>query len=172
VVSWVWHSPAAGSGCRVEEVVGLGIKVAWTHDELARVQGIAKRPVEWFDTYDDAASRYLRVSGLAGLLALHSPATVAGVREHDGRWRLAHPPTFAVGAPDMHGLLASARGKVTLARGEDDQMVSDEQLGELVPSAALMADLGHNAHVEDPGAVLLLLESYLSAGRGDAGSHT
>ncbi|HEU4543696.1 MAG TPA: alpha/beta fold hydrolase [Jiangellaceae bacterium] len=147
-------------GVRVEAVVGLGIKVSWTDDELARVRGLAERPVAWFDSQEEAASRYLRVSGLAGLLAPDSPATGAGLVEEGGRWRLAQDPaTFAVGAPDMAGLLAASRAEVTLARGEHDQMVTGDQLAELAPSVVTLPGLGHNAHVEDPAAVLRLLVS-------------
>jgi pimeloyl-ACP methyl ester carboxylesterase len=79
--------------------------------------------------------------------------------EDGGRWRLAQdPPTFAVGAPDMAGLLAAARATVILARGEHDQMVTGDQLAELGASATALSGLGHNAHVEDPPAVLRLLE--------------
>lgn len=149
-------------GVQVDTVAGLGIKVSWTADELARVSGLAQRPVAWFDSYDDAAARYLRVSGLTGLLAPGSPATRAGVVEDGGHWRLAQdPPTFAVGAPDMAGLLVAARATVILARGEHDQMVTDEQLAELGAPATSLPGLGHNAHVEDPAAVLRLLEPAL-----------
>lgn len=146
-------------GVQVDSVVGLGIKVSWTDDELARVRALAERPVAWFDSYDEAANRYLRVSGLAGLLPPDGPATKAGLREEGGRWRLAQDPaTFAIGAPDMAGLLAASRARVTLARGENDEMVSDDQLRALVPSASTLTGLGHNAHVEDPPAVLRLLD--------------
>jgi len=146
-------------GVQVDSVVGLGIKVSWTDDELARVRALAERPVAWFDSYDEAATRYLRVSGLAGLLAPDSPATEAGLREEGGRWRLAQDPaTFAIGAPDMAGLLAASRAPVTLARGERDEMVTADQLRALVRSASTLPDLGHNAHVEDPSAALRLLE--------------
>ena len=146
-------------GAQVDSVVGLGIKVSWTDDELARVRSLAGRPVAWFDSYDEAATRYLRVSGLTGLLAPDSPATAAGLQEEGGRWRLAQDPaTFAVGAPDMAGLLAASRATVTLVRGELDEMVTDDQLRALVPSASALPGLGHNAHVEDPAAVLRLLD--------------
>ena len=72
--------------------------------------------------------------------------------------RLAQDPrTFGVGVPDMAGLLAAAGCPVVLARGEHDLMVSHDELATLVPTPVTLPGLGHNAHVEDPGAVLALV---------------
>ena len=154
----------------VAAVIGLGIKVAWTAEELDRARALGERPVAWLGSRDEAANRYLRVSGLAGLVDADAAVVDAGLREEDGRWRLAMDPrTFAVGAPDMTALLAPGRtgaplapvrGEVLLARGENDHMVGDEQLAALPARAVTLPGLGHNAHVEDPAAVLRLLHPY------------
>jgi pimeloyl-ACP methyl ester carboxylesterase len=142
----------------VTRVVGLGIKVAWSPDELERAAGLAARPVSWFDSRAEAAGRYLRVAGLTGLLSPDDPAVDAGLREEGGRWRLAlDPAAFGVGAPDMGALLAGSRAPVLLARGEDDPMNTDDQLAALGAPTATLVGLGHNAHVEDPRAVFDLL---------------
>jgi pimeloyl-ACP methyl ester carboxylesterase len=142
----------------VQAVIGLGIKVAWTEEDLARAQAIAHRPPAWFASRDEAAARYLRVSGLAGLLPAGHPAVDAGLREQDGRWRLAMDPgAFAVGAPDMARLLAGSRAPVTLARGEHDPMNTDEQLARLGAATVTLPGLGHNAHVENPELTVTLL---------------
>jgi pimeloyl-ACP methyl ester carboxylesterase len=144
----------------VQAVIGLGIKVEWTADELARAGAVAERPVAWFATRDEAAARYLRVSGLAGLLSADDSAVDAGLAEVDGRWRLAADPRpYAVGAPDMVDLLARARVPVFLARGEHDAMCTDEQLARLGVPTLTLAGLGHNAHVENPEQALSLLDS-------------
>jgi pimeloyl-ACP methyl ester carboxylesterase len=146
-------------GVRVKAVVGVGIKVAWTAAELDRARALAERPVQEFASRADAAARYLRVSGLAGLVDPDGAVVDAGLRQEGGNWRLAlDPRAFGVGAPDMPGLLAACRARVRLARGETDPMVSADELAELRPGALTLAGLGHNAHVEDPGAVLRLLE--------------
>jgi pimeloyl-ACP methyl ester carboxylesterase len=99
----------------VEAVIGLGIKVVWTDQDLDRAQAAARRPITWFGTRAEAADRYLRVSGLAGLVSTDDPAVEAGLREQGGRWRLAMDPgALAVGAPDMTQLLARSRAPVTL----------------------------------------------------------
>jgi pimeloyl-ACP methyl ester carboxylesterase len=148
-------------GARVQAVIGLGIKVAWSDEDLARAQALARRPPAWFASRDEAAARYLRVSGLAGLLPAGDPAVDAGLREQDGRWRLAmDPDAFAVGAPDVAGLLARSQAPVTLARGERDPMNTDGQLARLGAPTVTLPGLGHNAHVESPELSITLLDPY------------
>ncbi|TCB95903.1 alpha/beta fold hydrolase [Micromonospora zingiberis] len=151
---------AASRSVTVEAVVGLGIKAVWSPAELARAADLAARPVTWFDSRDEAARRYLRVAGLADLLAPDHPAVTAGLRQVDGRWRLAmDPAAFGVGEPDLTALLAAIDAPVLLARGEHDPMVSDAQLKEYGVPVVTLPGLGHNAHVEDPAAVLALLDA-------------
>jgi pimeloyl-ACP methyl ester carboxylesterase len=114
-----------------------------------------------FASRDEAAARYLRVSGLAGLLPAGDAAVDAGLRAQDGQWRLAMDPgAFAVGAPDMAQLVAASQAQVTLARGEHDPMNTEEQLARFDPGAVTLPGLGHNAHVESPEASITLLDAY------------
>jgi len=148
-------------GVPVHAVIGLGIKVAWTAEELDRAREVAHRPTAWYPTRDEAAARYLRVSGLAGLLPAADPAVDAGLCEQDGRWRLAMDQgSFAVGAPDMPQLLAQAQAPVTLARGEHDPMNTGEQLAGLGTRTVTLPGLGHNAHAENPALAITLLDAY------------
>ncbi|MGW4502249.1 alpha/beta fold hydrolase [Micromonospora sp. NPDC004336] len=152
---------ARAAGLPVDAVVGLGIKAVWSPAELARAGELAGRPVAWFAGRDEAARRYLRVAGLTGLFAPDHPVVEAGLRQVDGRWRLAmDPAAFAVGEPDLPALLAATDVPVLLARGEHDPMVTDAQLKELGVPVATLPGLGHNAHVEDPEAVLALVDPY------------
>jgi pimeloyl-ACP methyl ester carboxylesterase len=145
----------------VQAVIGLGIKVVWADEDLDRARAAAHRPPAWFASREEAAARYLRVSGLAGLLPAGDPAVDAGLLEQDGRWRLAMDPgVFAVGAPDMAQLLARCEAPVTLARGEQDPMNTDEQLARLGAGAVTLPGLGHNAHVERPELSIALLDPY------------
>jgi len=145
----------------VQAVIGLGIKVVWTDEDLDRARAVAQRPPAWFGSRDEAAARYLRVSGLGGLLPAGDPAVDAGLREQGGRWRLAMDPgAFAVGAPDMAQLLARSQAPVTLARGEHDPMNTDEQLAGLGAPTVTLPGLGHNAHAENPEQAFALLDGY------------
>jgi pimeloyl-ACP methyl ester carboxylesterase len=145
----------------IRAVVGLGIKVEWTDEELQRAKGLSQRPPTWFATREEAVARYLRVSGLAGLMADDNAAIDAGIVERDGQWGLAmDPATFGVGAPDMPALLAASAARVLLVRGEHDLMNTDQQLRALGAPTFTLPGLGHNAHVENPAAVLSLLDRF------------
>jgi pimeloyl-ACP methyl ester carboxylesterase len=153
---------AARAPDRVRRVVGLGIKVSWSAEDVERAVAMAARAVATYDTRADAVDRFLRVSGLAGLVGPDDPlvedAVVDRVAAGEGSgWRLAQDPrTFGVGVPDMAGLLAAVSCEVVLARGEHDPMVSHDELAALAPDPVTLRGLGHNAHVEDPAAVLAL----------------
>lgn len=142
----------------VRAVVGLGIKVAWTPDELARAAALADRPPKVVATREEAITRHLREAGLQDASAVPDEA----VRRVEGGWRTAlDPRAFGVGDPEVATLLAAAEVPVLLARGEHDRMVTDEDLAALVPAPVALPTLGHNAHVESPTAVLSLLTAAL-----------
>jgi pimeloyl-ACP methyl ester carboxylesterase len=142
----------------VRAVVGLGIKVAWTADELARAAALAARAPAEFGTHDEAVARHLRVAGLDGLVDPADPALDGAVTPARAGWRTAlDPKAFGVGDPQVAALLAAAPVPVVLARGEHDRMVTADQLAALVPAPVDLPGLGHNAHVEAPEALLPLL---------------
>ncbi|TAL15188.1 MAG: alpha/beta hydrolase [Frankiales bacterium] len=144
-------------------VVGLGIKVAWSEDDLARAAALAGKPARTFATREEALDRHLAVSGLRGLVGPDDAAATTGVRRDDEGWRLAlDPRAFGVGAPDLPGLLRDARCPVVLARGEHDPMVSEADLRALGVEPVTLPGLGHSAHVEDPPAVRGLLGSHMT----------
>ena len=140
-------------GIAPAQVFGLGIKVAWNDDELTALRRMAAMPVKFFATKDEAAARYLKVSGLSGLIAPDSRGAIAGVIQTPEGWRLACDPAAAsVGAPPMKELVAAACAPVHLARGTMDALVSHDQLA-MYDSGARDLPGGHNAMVENPGAV-------------------
>lgn len=142
----------------VQAVVGVGIKVAWSGDELTGAAALAARPVKLFETREEAVVRHLRIAGLDGLVDPSDPALDAAVVRDGDRWRVAlDQRCFAVGEPGVVALLAAAAVPVVLARGEHDPMVSAEQLRTLVGRPVELPGSGHNAHVEDPTAVAALV---------------
>jgi len=154
---------AGGSfGVPVSAVCGLGIKVEWTGEELARARALSARPNPLYSARNEAAERHLKLAGLTGLLAPDAVGDAALERRDDG-WTVAFDPAvFAVGAPDMVGLLAAARAPVLLIAGERDPMCTAEQLRRLVPDPVILPGLGHNAHVEAPAALWPPLERLAS----------
>ncbi|HVW34698.1 MAG TPA: alpha/beta hydrolase [Acidimicrobiia bacterium] len=140
-------------------VAGLGIKIRWSSEDLTRAAETALRPPRAFAHRAEAADRALKLAGLAGLLPPTGPFTDAAVTPTEGGWRpVLDPAAFAVGAPDVDGLLRAARAAVTLAAGESDPMCPPEHMAALVPDPLVLPGLGHNAHVEAPAALLALVE--------------
>jgi pimeloyl-ACP methyl ester carboxylesterase len=140
-------------------VFGVGIKVAWSDEELRGLVAMAAAPVRTFPSKDEAVARYLKVSGLAGLVAAEAAMAEAGVVERDGFWRLAaDPKTALVGAPPMTALIAAAQAPFHLARGQGDRLMTHEQLRAYDPGAVDFAGLGHNAMVENPDIVWRWIE--------------
>jgi pimeloyl-ACP methyl ester carboxylesterase len=137
-----------------KRALGLGVKVAWTDEEAAGLKALAEKPAKLFATRDEAVERYLKASGLIGLVDPGSEMALEGVVEDHGGWRLAcDPRTAEVGPPPMKMLVTGAQCPFALACGETDRMVSVEQLRAWDPEAEALAGLGHNAMVEDPSAV-------------------
>jgi pimeloyl-ACP methyl ester carboxylesterase len=150
-------------GVRVSAACGLGIKVAWTAEELGRAQALSARPNPVYRTRGEAAERHLRLAGLAGLVAPEKVGEAALAHGDDG-WTVAFDPAaFAVGAPDMAGLLAASRAAVILVAGEHDPMCTADQLRKLVPDPVILPGLGHNAHVESPDALWPIIERLASS---------
>ncbi|WP_040453910.1 alpha/beta fold hydrolase [Kribbella catacumbae] len=141
-------------GVQVDRVIALGVKVTWSADDLGRAGALAQKPIAWFDDRADAAARFLKVSGLQGLVDPASEVVEQGLRQVDGRWRLAMDPgTWGVGAPEMAKLIAASQADVVLTRGELDPMNTDAELAALHDQVVTLPGLGHNAHVEDPSAL-------------------
>jgi pimeloyl-ACP methyl ester carboxylesterase len=142
----------------VRAVVALGVKVAWSEPELAKAAALAVRPAPVFATREEAGRRHLRVAGLDGLVGA---APAAALARAGAGWRPAFDlRALGVGEPDMAGLLAASPVPVVLARGERDVMVSAAQMAALGVDPVDLPGLGHNAHVEDPAALLPLLSAY------------
>ena len=151
-------------GITVRGVLGIGPKISWPAADVQAAQDLAARPVRWYATEEEAWSRYRRVSGLSAEIAPGQEWLARGALEAGSGWRLAQDPrTFAVAGAPFASLAASAAPRILLARGERDPMVSLEELRMHAPWADDIPGAGHNAHVEDPRAVVALLERLIAA---------
>ncbi len=146
-------------GVSIGAVLGFGMKLNWTSAETEKALSLSKVPVRWFDTRHEAAERYLRLSGLAGLVAEDSLAVEAGLRQENGRWRLAADArTFAAPKPAFEEIIQINKARAILACGSNDPMVKVEELRKLDPGAIELQGLGHNLHLEAPRALAQLIE--------------
>ncbi|QFZ16664.1 alpha/beta fold hydrolase [Saccharothrix syringae] len=137
-------------GVDVRAAAGLGVKLRWTEGELARAAGLAAKPPRVFPTRAEASGWAAKLAGV--------PLEDGVVETPDG-WRAAlDPAAFGVGAPDVDGLLAAARCPVLLAAGEDDPMCPPGDLLAAQPGGMVLAGVGHNAHVEEPGSIRPVLD--------------
>lgn len=138
-------------GVAPHRVFGAGIKVAWTDDELSRMQTLAAQPVKSLATQAEAAQRYLKVSGLAGIVPADSPVALRGIAQDEAGWRLAMDPrAFGVGKPPTAELMRLARCPAHLGRASGDALVTMEQLRAIDPQAQDLGPHGHNVMVEAP----------------------
>jgi pimeloyl-ACP methyl ester carboxylesterase len=152
-------------GIAVRGVLGIGPKISWPATDVQAAREIAARPVRWYLTEEEAWLRYRRVSGLTADIAPSEEWLARGAVEAESGWRLAQDPrTFAVAGAPFASLAASASAAVMLARGERDPMVSLQELRAHAPQAHDIPGAGHNAHVEDPVAVVALLEQLVGGG--------
>ena len=156
----------AGPGCSVavRGVLGIGPKISWSGTELAASRELAGRAVRWYPDSAEAQARYGRVSGLGAIPGLDARALARGVSAGERGWRLAQDPrSFSAAGTPFASLVAACRAPLILARGEHDAMVSLAALQSHATAAHELAGCGHNAHVEDPAAVLRLLDPWLAA---------
>ena len=150
-------------GVAVRRVFAFGVKIGWTEAEVAQMKGLAAKPARVFDSRAAAAARYLRVSGLAGLVEPGAPEALAGIVEAEGGFRLAADPRiYAAVGPAVGDFCRAAAAPVRLAAGDADPMVALAEMQALDPHAALLPGLGHNCHVEAPERVWALFEESLA----------
>ena len=135
-------------GVRVRQVIAFGVKLVWSEEEIAKAQELARAPVRWFATREEAVERYLRAPASRDWSIRHGHGRH---RRGGGRFRLAADPGItAVVGPPIEGVIAAMRAPLRLAAGERDPMVSPEQMRRFDPQAAVLPGLGHNPHVEAP----------------------
>ncbi|MBV8877863.1 MAG: alpha/beta hydrolase [Gammaproteobacteria bacterium] len=145
-------------GLPVHGVLGIGPKIHWPDADVRAARELGARPVRWYRNEEEAWTRYRRVSGLTAEIAPGEECLARGVVRGEEGWRLAQDPrTFTVAGAPLATLAASATARIRLARGEHDPMVSLAELRVHDPQARDIPGAGHNAHVEDPAAVLELL---------------
>jgi pimeloyl-ACP methyl ester carboxylesterase len=148
-------------GPRVRQVLAFGVKIDWTDDEVRKASELASRLARSFATRGEAAERYLKVSGLDGLVDPASDDAAAGVTGTDGDFRLAMDPrVYGAVGPSIERILLLCEAPLRLAAGADDPMASLDTMRRIDPSAVLFEGAGHNVHWEAPEHVWRLVEEH------------
>jgi pimeloyl-ACP methyl ester carboxylesterase len=130
-------------------VAAFGVKLAWSTDEIAKAREMARTPARWFETREEALERYLRVSGLKGLVDPEAASVQLGIYAEGGHARLAADMAITeVLGPSLAEVVAAMKAPLRLAAGARDPMVTLAEMQALDPLASLIADSGHNPHVE------------------------
>lgn len=149
-------------GVQPSVVFGVGIKLIWRDEEIARMRAFASQPAKRFANEADAWERYSRVSGLFGLTPPGSPVAARGISREEGAWRLAMDAAANdPGRPAFTELRAAARCPVHLARGGRDPLVTLEDTRALDAGATDLLAYGHNVLVESPETVWSWVEMHL-----------
>ena len=143
-----WYGP------RVREVLAFGVKIEWTEDEVGKARELALRPARTFATHGDAASRYLKMSGLHGLIDPASPDAAAGVKTlADGFQVAMDPRAYGAVGPSIETILRRCAAPVRLAAGARDPMVAAEAMRRIDPGAVTFEGVDHNVHWKAPEQV-------------------
>lgn len=139
-------------------LITLAVKTDWSAEDLAQMRALASRPARVFATFDEAQERYMKVSGLSGLVASDAPEAVAGVRAVDGGFVLAmNPRVGEVSDTDVPRTLRAVRCPLRMVAGTADAMATPATMRSIDSGALFLPDLPHNAHVADPAAVAALV---------------
>lgn len=143
-----WYGP------QVREVAAFGVKLQWTPEEEAKARELAQRPARAFATRAEAIDRFLKVSGLIGLVDPSSETAASGVTGADGQWLVAMDPRcFGSVGPSIPALLKLSAAPLRLAAGAKDPMVTLDHMRALDAAACSFDGAGHNAHWETPAQV-------------------
>src|SRR5438132_11120871 len=138
-------------GIRVRKVIAFGVKIRWAPDEAPKLHALARTPARLFDAREQAVERYLKVSGLFGLVDAQSPIAQSGVREENGKWRLSADPMInAAAGPELAPIVRAMRAPLRLAAGSKDPMVNAADMAPYDARAQSIEGAGHNAQVERP----------------------
>jgi pimeloyl-ACP methyl ester carboxylesterase len=140
-------------GVNIAGLVVIGTILDWTEEHTAAMHAIGGKPSRWFDSRDEAIERYLKVSGLFGIVQPDDPMAAAGIYQEGDKFRLAADNAVAtVGGSWMSVLLPVPKCPIVLAVGEHDKMVDIKDYQAVDKNAVTLPGIGHNTHVEDPQA--------------------
>jgi pimeloyl-ACP methyl ester carboxylesterase len=135
----------------IRSVFAFATKPKWTEDELAGVRRYAEQPRKIFATEEEAAQRFIKASGLSGLVISKDSVVQAGIkREEDVYGLAADPRTVLVAGDPLNSQFCACCAEKRLACGTKDSLANLADLREIDPQAIDLGPFGHNVHVESP----------------------
>jgi pimeloyl-ACP methyl ester carboxylesterase len=147
-------------GSPVACTVALAVRLSWTPEELVELARRGGRSLRVSANRDDAAERYLRLTGMHGSVAPDSAVARDGICQAEGGYRMAaDPAVYEIAWHDVPLMRRAAQGQVVVAGGRADPVVPVQDLRELDPRAVVLPVDGHDVHVRAPDMVWELLRS-------------
>lgn len=142
---------SSGFGMQPGGLFAFGVKLDWTENEVNKCHEIARKPRRTFATREEATERFLKASGLDGLLEPGSADAALGVEAVEGGYRVSvDPRVYSAIGPSIPEIFARVRVPLRLAAGGRDPMVAADRLRQIDHGAVFFEDAGHSVHYEAP----------------------
>jgi len=145
-----WFGPHVG------RLFAFGVKLSWTANDIAKSHEMAGKPARTFVTRDEAVDRYLKVSGLYGLIDARDAEAGKGVVDVSGGYQVRFDPrVYGAVGPAIPEIFSLVKIPFRLAAGALDPMVS----------AADMRAIADSYGASGRGERVLIGEIYLPVDR-------
>ena len=153
-----WFGPHVG------RLFAFGVKLSWTANDIAKSHEMAGKPARTFATRDEAVDRYLKVSGLYGLIDVRDAEAGNGVFEVSGGYQVRFDPrAYGAVGPAIPEIFSLVKIPFRLAAGALDSMVSAADMRAIDKNAVVLRESGHNVHYEQPGMLWEAIAGELKA---------
>jgi pimeloyl-ACP methyl ester carboxylesterase len=142
-------------GLKVETVLALSVKTQWSTEELSKFQAISCQPVRYLDSEDEIRTRFVRSSGLSGIVSPSDRIVDLGIINEPGcGFRFAADPrVIGSTGPQLDKLLTSAMVPVHFVAGRHDTLAPAAGMQPYDPETRVIEGAGHNVHLEAPNAI-------------------
>ncbi len=150
-------------GPQIAMLFAFGVKLNWSASEVAKSHEIARKPARTFAEKSEAIDRYLKISGLFGIVDPRSEEASIGIKHIESGYHVAMDPrAFEAVGPSIPGVFSQVSSSFRLAAGENDPMVTADEMRQIDKNAVVFPGLGHNAHCENPEAIWRVISEELS----------
>lgn len=146
----------------VRAVLCCSTKYQWGQPERGGLLRQAAKPVRTHATREEALARHLTLTGLHGTLSTDNPLLEAGVQRRGEAWQVSQDPrTYDIGEPDVPRWRSALGVPTPWLLGERDPLIPVASARAVSPH--VLAAVGHNPHLEAPGATAAWVLDQLTA---------